>query len=1348
MNAGRMDLGPASPGHRHPGTDQRQRFPVALEDGAFQVDATRLDERLAMTGRLARQLLFFDLQDREAGDWGELFLGDESCVLARILATDLEAKLAEFLRDLRKPNNRAVLAAHVVELALEIDLWYKSLAANTALAAVAIRERIRELVSQHLAADMKPLLDVSTARGLFRNGDPAGGFQRIALARSWLDPIWHPATDSRSAEAGWGVERPLGVDAQDVERRRGVDRRSGAGGRLDAEERRDVDGRGVDGELQGVEGGFTADERSEVDALRRCFSAFLGAMSRVQELSRELLRDSLVTKSHAPAAGLLLAFAQLMSVIQRQVNQFTDRHIDFYYRDCLRFTLRPGRLESAHLVCTRNARFSRDVPISAGTMVLAGKDAAGNDIEFRTDSDVLVSDARIEKVAMLLLERDRLISPERDFDYVTRVKATPPMAVGFSDPARATRRWPLFGGAGGEDARIGLAIATPLLLLQEGTREIRVTLRFSATTPTDFGTLVAETVHAKDALGFNAAAGRLLSRWLLSADDPLSAADLEAIRQTAAHLSGRTVPVPDHASDLLNFLAAGAPPKRDLMFNALFASVLRVLLSTADGWLEMKSAFVLRPPAEEAGGRAALQIVLRLRPEDPPVVGCSAAVHGPQWRTQQPVFQLLLQPRAHLYAYSLLCDAMLDDVTVAVHVTGVRNVVVYNNYGRLDPSKPFAPYGPLPSLSSYLVLGAPEITRKHLEALTLNLEWGRLPQDDSGFEAYYRAYGTHWQTDSFVSTVALLHDGQWHGAGSRPLFALDPESDRLQSASEISVDEAAVRKHWRASPEACPFDKGARNGYVRLQLAGPLGAFGHEQYPTLLSETVTENARRKQPLKLPNPPYTPLLERLTLDYRARGTLSLVGVAVSTSAGATDTVMHLLPFGIQALEPVGTGGYHPLLPRADDDGNLYLGISASQPPQRLSVLFHMSDAAAAAGSAAPPRIHWAALCADQWRALTPAQMLADSTEGFLTSGIITIDIPAEITRENQRMPAGLYWLRVATTVPDFKVFARLRGVYAHGVRVRRVSVAGPAPAEPVFQTRVAIPGLASIAQVGRVFDRLAPEDTRSMRTRAGERLRHKYRASTVWDIERLVLEHSPEVFKVKCFPPTVGYRGSAPGRVLVAVVPTVRRNDSIDSTRAPRINAAGLKRIGDDLRSLASPWMRFEVLNVAYERIQVRCCVKLTPGTATGLALRRINEAIIEYLSPWWDGGRGPVFDWIIRCEDVEAHLRKLESVELVTCTSLLHVAEDEEESYTLGDTARLAAAATPSPSDQVRASCPWSIALPMSSHLVTLLDADGADSGPIPTGIGRLGIGSTFIVSPQNLDPQNVVPTLSPRGVL
>src|SRR5262249_3658289 len=159
--------------------------------------------------------------------------------------------------------------------------------ANTALAAVAMRTRIRELVSQHLAADMQPMLDVSAAQGLYRDPGPGAGFQRMALARAWLDPIW-------------------------------------------------------DQGARAVRGGQTVDAHTDVDAIRRCFSTFLGAMSRVQELARELLPRSLVAKTHAPAAGLLLAFTQLLSVIQRKINQFPDRHIEFYYRQCLRFTPRPG----------------------------------------------------------------------------------------------------------------------------------------------------------------------------------------------------------------------------------------------------------------------------------------------------------------------------------------------------------------------------------------------------------------------------------------------------------------------------------------------------------------------------------------------------------------------------------------------------------------------------------------------------------------------------------------------------------------------------------------------------------------------------------------------------------------------------------------------------------------------------------------------------------------------------------------------------------------------------------------------------------------------------------------------
>ena len=44
-----------------------------------------------------------------------------------------------------------------------------------------------------------------------------------------------------------------------------------------------------------------------------------------------------------------------------------------------------------------------------------------------------------------------------------------------------------------------------------------------------------------------------------------------------------------------------------------------------------------------------------------------------------------------------------------------------------------------------------------------------------------------------------------------------------------------------------------------------------------------------------------------------------------------------------------------------------------------------------------------------------------------------------------------------------------------------------------------------------------EDRQSLLTRPSARLRHKQRAASPWDYERLVLEAFPHVFKVKCFP---------------------------------------------------------------------------------------------------------------------------------------------------------------------------------------------------------------------------------------
>lgn len=1399
------------------GTQQDERAPPALQEGWFRVDELRLEDRVAMSAGLASQLTFYDLQQRPAGTWGEMFADDEALVLARIMSIDRAALQARFLRHFDAAPLQH-LATQVVQLAGWMDLWFKTLKMGTGTASRALQERLDLLMGRRLGEDMAWIFEHFGSQ----SQDPALA-QLLNRTKQRLDPAWIA---------------PRRVHA-------------------------------------------VAPERPPRELLRSAFFAFLHAIERLQELAREQLPQSLQSQTHEPAAGLFLTFLQLFETAQNHLNRFTSRHVDFYYDECLRLQPRPAEADVAHLVCSRiaiqdptqDSAATRDVVIPRGTRFMAGKDAAGDPVEFEAEDRLLVTDAQVVDLRTLRLERDTLISPEREFDYVTRAKSRQlPAGTGNVEAkgSATAQAWPLFGGTDflqgtqlSEDARIGLAIASPLLWLKEGEREIRIDLRFEHAEDADPDVLLILKRMALDPTPALAAAvfkrylvldprlladdersdpaaldrlvqglvqgleqgfpltpdaskdgnttppppplaarcyrhfiyhlvlqaptrelfytrlGRLFDRWLLSGRDWLTPADVEPIKHAARALLGPEDDHPVQAGDPLCLMRGTEPPEHDLVFDQVFNGVFAVALSVPGGWYEADGAFVVPAPAEPgATGMAAaggVQLVIRLQPEDPPVVACHPPDHGPQWPQGLPLLRLQLKAQARLYPYSLLSDVLLSEVTVAVQVRGVRELALHNQLGRLDASKPFNPFGPLPTPTSYLVFGSPEAARKNLTALQLQIEWGGLPPGAGGFGDYYQGYDPV-DNRSFTASTAILRDGQWQAAGAaagQPLFADAATSGELSPCSRIDVDAAALAKHLRvvegglqdaaAAAALPPLDWGpaARNGFFKLQLSGPPMAFGHQAYPTLLTRVVSENARRpKNPLPIPNPPYTPVMERLTLDYTAQRSLHLNQIAprepgAQAGTGPSpdgDRLLHLHPFGVQEVYPRHAGTAPTVLPLYPQDGHLFIGLSASALQGPLTLLFHLRDESAGTTLPHPPVTRWSYLEGDRWHPIAPERVLSDTTGGFLTSGIVTLDVPGDIALGNTVLPGDLYWLCVATD-EGFSGFAGLYGVKAQALRVRRVLDAdeGAATTDAAHDTNPdtsptllpagtikapvqSIPGLASVRQVGPSWGLRRREDRAQARTRIGERLRHKQRASTPWDYERLVLERFAGVYKVKCFTAAeLGEHGAlcAPGQVRVVVVPAVRRNEPQDSTLGPRMNAIDLQRIAEFLRGLASPFARIEVRNAAYERVQVRCTVKLARGVAVGRTVRQLNQAIVEYLSPWHDIGYQARFDWVVRSEDIETRLREIDGVEFVTRLSLLHIAADEQGVYTLGDTARMATAkaidADTVPGTRLRPKWAWSLALPMRQHLIATAEHYG-DPRPEPTGISRLAIGSTFIV--------------------
>lgn len=1248
------------------GTTQDERLPAGLEPGHVRVDEFRFEQLAAMTAGLAQRLRFYDVDLSEAGHWGELFATDETLVLARLVATDRLALQARFTAFAGwAPPAR--LAHEVLRLAQWLDLTFKSLAASPMPAAHALRERLAQLVRHELAEPVQWVYE--------RFGTQVWDGRTLAQGRDRLDPVWTPAETSRAP---------------------------------------------------------AADESSEREHLRRSFSSLASTLARAQQLAQELLPQTLATPTHDPAAGLLIAFLQVYGSVQQEINRFTDAHVDFYYRRVLGLAPAASTPDFVHAVARREARGRGEVELPAGLALRAGKDGAGRPVLLRTRDALTVTPLRVEQLLMLRLEHDPLISPEREFGFVTRVKATRIPAPAPEDTPLSA--WPLLGGSragaapAAQDARLGMAVASPLLLLAEGEREITLRLSFAAA-GADFAQRLETALAADDATAFFAALGPLLRAWLFADTDPLDAAQLAALRAHAGRLLGADSPSPPDVGDPLGLLSAAAagPPARELVFDRLLNGLFEVSLTGPDGWIDVP-LHVRRAPATP-GAAGGIVVAIRLRPEDPPVVGCSAARHGAEWPTRLPLLQLRLGTGGRLHGYSLFCDLPLAEAGLAVRVRGLRRIAAFNQLGRLDAGKPFAPFGPLPTLSSYLVFGAEELARKPVRELSLRLLWGGLPA--AGFGAHYAGYRDGVGTRPFTATMSALSEGQWLPVASQPLplFATDPDTSLPRAGQTLSAEPAALVRHLRNEGRFADFEAGARDGYYRLQLSGPPGAFGHAQHATLLAQAIGASARRKRPLPMPEPPYTPLLEGLRLDYAAEAVMRPRARTEGAQGPEDAVLLHVHPFGITELVALTAQGRAGLLPQAQYPASLYIGLGGGTPVGPLSLLFHLCEERAAE-DAAPPRYEWALLADDRWMPLPAQAVMADETDGFLSTGIVRLDLPEGATDRNTILPAGLHWLRLSTHAAQASP-AALYGVHAHGLVAQREPGSGDlatplAPGAVEGPTRT-VAGLAGVTQVGASRGLRPAEDTRQFRARVGERLRHRDRASLAWDAERLLLERFPEIGQVRCFSAQElpAEAGLQPGEVLAVVVPALPRNRSELATAAPRVHAGRLRRMQAWLCERASPFASIVVRNAAYERVQVRCCVQAARGATPGQALRRVERAIVEHLSPWFDGGRPAQFGWTLSAEEVEGRLRELPEVDAVGALSLLHVATGADgRRYTLGDTARVGGRED----RELRARLPWSLALPMRHHMLTLA-GDTASAAPQPTGVSRLAVGSTFIVA-------------------
>ncbi len=661
-----------------------------------------------------------------------------------------------------------------------------------------------------------------------------------------------------------------------------------------------------------------------------------------------------------------------------------------------------------------------------------------------------------------------------------------------------------------------------------------------------------------------------------------------------------------------------------------------------------------------------------------------------------------LIPSSNPYRYFQKMNILKMDLKVSVE--GMKDLILENDVGVINPAKPFLPFGPLPKAGSKFYIGSNEIFQKRIigngkNGFEINVEWADLPE--VGFKDYYAKYLPNNLIpngdEDYTAAFEVLKDQEWKGVTNLTFFEDNTTSPSPRSPLSHHTINALDRTIEYAEFEN--YDIGLKRGFVRLVLNKN---FLHKNYPGSVTNYVKTGSGDP-----PREPYTPTFNAISVNYRSEETIDFSN---KTFQNSVEQFFHIAPFGWQEFYPNEDDlpkkeavFSQKLVPEflvnekigdetitTDAEGTLYIGLQDLEPEQNVSILIQMAE-----GSADPDlpkqEVIWSYLSYNHWIDFEPTQILSDTTNDLLTSGIVILTFPKAINNDNTILAAGVFWIKasVARLTPaisqaiavmpqavkssfrktPFNDLQRLDTPLSPEVisklKERRATVKTVLQPFSSFNGKLIEQNVTPAGVVGEeVFNRKYNE----FYIRVSERLRHKNRAVTIDDYERLVLQQFSDVYKVKCINHTrilgtdetgnlIPASEHAPGHVKIIVVPDLRNRNAVNPLQ-PKVSSNRLDEIKAFLNPLKSDFVTLEVQNPLFEEVWVEFKVKFHQGYDKGFYLKRLQEDIVKFLSPWlYDEGGDLALGGKVHHSVILNFVEEAEYVDYVTDFKLNHFVE-------------------------------------------------------------------------------------------
>lgn len=199
-------------------------------------------------------------------------------------------------------------------------------------------------------------------------------------------------------------------------------------------------------------------------------SLLLGGISSILQKAQDLFNKSLNEYSnHEPHYGLFLTFLKLFQAAQDSLNEYTTKHLDFYYKDVLKLKNQLPIPDQAHLVIALQKHIQQHL-LAKGTLFKGGKDPNGKEMQYSLTEDVVFNQAEVKEIKGFQIHNKSLLA------YPV-INSSDGIGGKFEGDDKS---WFAFGDRKmAPTLEAGFAIASNLLFLKEGERTISITVQFT-----------------------------------------------------------------------------------------------------------------------------------------------------------------------------------------------------------------------------------------------------------------------------------------------------------------------------------------------------------------------------------------------------------------------------------------------------------------------------------------------------------------------------------------------------------------------------------------------------------------------------------------------------------------------------------------------------------------------------------------------------------------------------------------------------------------------------------------------------------------------------------------------------